>query len=224
MCISVRTFFAFFLSLLLCFSAFAEDAFLQGQFSIGFFPLSPPDKTEETMSEKELASVLLEEARWVYSGMIFGFSFSYVPYDKTRGVEEFFSLEPISELKWGDPYLSVMQTWVEDKVFYAMISYSVPERFLHWYEHWQSSNLEIASGIGTYPAFEGYSARKKAVIEAVKQAVREHERKRIFNKPRSINGIVALRYVPQIRFYGDRYRASVDVVVEVKSVKEYRFD
>ncbi|MEM5947112.1 hypothetical protein WKV44_00985 [Spirochaetia bacterium 38H-sp] len=223
MSISIRILYIVFI-LFVSFSVFAKDIFLQGKFSVGFFPLSPPNESSDSMSEKELATLLLEEARWVYSGMVFGFSFSYVPYDKTRKIEEVFSLEPIAEIKWGDPFLSVMQTWTEDKVFYAMISYTVPERFLHWYEHWQSANLEVASGIGTAPAFEGYAARKKAVEEAVKQAVREHERARVFNKPRLISGTVALRSVPVIRFYGDRYRAQVDVVLEIKSVKEYRFD
>jgi hypothetical protein len=60
-----------------------------------------------TLSKDEMFNRILEEARYVFSGMVYGFIFSYTPYDRSRGVEEEFLLEPYQWIQRGDPNLQV---------------------------------------------------------------------------------------------------------------------
>ncbi|MFQ3621364.1 MAG: hypothetical protein SNJ78_10540, partial [Spirochaetales bacterium] len=53
---------------------------------------SPPNL--RSIEKEELYERILEEARYVFSGMVYGFVFSYTPSDKARRVEEEFLLEP----------------------------------------------------------------------------------------------------------------------------------
>ncbi|AEJ62475.1 hypothetical protein Spith_2220 [Spirochaeta thermophila DSM 6578] len=199
----------------------ADEVFLQGVFSIRLNPLVPLETNSASPSEEEIATLLLEEARWIFSGMIFGFSYSYTPLDRTRRVEEEFTLQPLAEIPWGDPGLRVLQTWVEDHTFYANISYTLREDLTHWYRTWQSAKVETSEGEGLSSALEGYTARKKAVEEAVKQAIREYARARIFNKPMTLTGKVALAEPPRLTFSGDRYRAHVRTFLTLEHVEPY---
>ncbi len=69
----------------------------------GPYPI-PVDVAEKT---------LLEQARVLLSGMVYGWSFSYIPGDKARRVEESFVLTPLAQIPWGSPRLRVTETEVD---------------------------------------------------------------------------------------------------------------
>ncbi|MEW5816327.1 MAG: hypothetical protein AB1798_13130, partial [Spirochaetota bacterium] len=51
---------------------------------------------------------ILEEAQFVFSGMMYGFKFQYTPSDKTRRVDEIYFVEPVSQIPWGDKGLKIL--------------------------------------------------------------------------------------------------------------------
>ena len=53
---------------------------------------------------------VLEEARVLLSGMVYGWSFDYTPANHARAVSESFSLTPVAQIPWGSPRLRVIET------------------------------------------------------------------------------------------------------------------
>ena len=70
-------------------SALDDEPLLAGEFWV---ELSPFVETEEEypLPEDKAYRRLLEEASFVFSGMIYGFDFTYTPFDKSRKVDEIF--------------------------------------------------------------------------------------------------------------------------------------
>lgn len=66
------------------------------------------DDTGRPLSIEEISKTVLEDARWILSGMIYGFNIRYVPPDTGRKVNESFNAELISEIPFGDPSLKVL--------------------------------------------------------------------------------------------------------------------
>ena len=50
---------------------------------------------------------VLEVGRVLVSGMIYGWTFTYIPSDKARQVSETFTLMPVAQVAWGNPRLRV---------------------------------------------------------------------------------------------------------------------
>ena len=164
---------------------------------------------------------LLEEARYVFSGMIYGFSFAYTPSDTLRSVEEQFTIEPIAQIPWGDPGLTVMDTReAEDRVF-VRIRYFLNEYQDPWISMWQSNTLPTNSAFGEAPLYRGPENRIEAINQGVKQAVRNYLRQRVYNKPKSITGEVVLQAPPRIVIKAGAYRATVDVKMKFEEVRPY---
>ncbi len=66
---------------------------------------------------------VLEEARALLSGMVYGWTFSWTPGDLARKVEDRFELVPVAEIPWGSDRLAVRQTQVEEARLFAQVSY-----------------------------------------------------------------------------------------------------
>ena len=164
---------------------------------------------------------ILEEARYVFSGMIFGFRFSYTPSDRARNIAEEFSLQPAFQIPRGDPGLFVHQTRREGSRIYARLRYSLPPVQEAWYEGTLSNIMRSASGVGEAPIFAGYQEKITALENSVKNAVREFARGRIDNKPRRITGTVFLSGAPRMEILSGAFRALSSVRLEIDDVVGY---
>ena len=131
---------------------------------------------------------LLEEASFVFSGMIYGFNFSYTPSDISRGVDEIFEFAPAAVILKGDPALTVRKTRRDKERTYVSIEYRCDERHGNWISYWNSAAFPVTGGSGKGIPDASPDARKNAAADAVKEAVREYMRGRVHNKPRSISG------------------------------------
>jgi hypothetical protein len=209
-----------FVLLLVLVSHASTDELLQGRF---WWELEPyyPTEDEYPLSEETAIRRLLEEARYTFSGMLYGFEFVYTPPDKAREVEEVFRLEPIAEIPWGDPRLQVRQSWVREKRLYATLTYRVAPFQEARLQGWGSNAIPTAGGQARAELYLGFPQRTVAIEKAVKQAIREHLRERYFNKPREARGQVLLREVPLMGIVEGSYRASVDVKVQIDQVEPY---
>lgn len=166
---------------------------------------------------------LLKEARWLLSGMIFGWHFVYVPSDKTRQVEEVLTLKPLGEIPWGDPRLSVTATQIDRKNNQYTLSVtfflSPVEKDLR--SAWSAAELHSVGGRGQWVGADSLEGRKAVVAQTVKEAVRNFLRPKIYNKPERIEGDVLLLHSPIIGSAADQLDCTAEFRLRLTLVQSY---
>lgn len=198
----------------------AAEPLLIGEFSAETRPLVAD--TPEPPTKEQIVHALLTEAQFTFSGMIYGFDFVYNPGDPVRKVKESFDLKPVAELKWGDPRLQVIDTRTTEGQFFARISYRPADFQVTRLQGWQSSAIAHATGLGKASYLKGpKEGRHEAVVNAIKSAIREHVRQRVYNRPREIRGSLALIDAPRIIVDGGDYDATVRIALQVAEVVPY---
>lgn len=165
---------------------------------------------------------LLMEGRYVFSGMLYGYDFRYVPSDRTRQVAEEFDLEPVAQIPWGDERLRVLSTRRRsDGAMVARLRYTMAPFQRARYEAWRSNLLEPSTGAGEGPLMEGMEGKFAAIEAAVKEGIREYARDKTFNKPRLITGTVLLEEPPSIGVRSGRYVAKVELFLIIDELVHY---
>jgi len=170
---------------------------------------------------REKIKEVLEEAVFVYSGMIYGFNFSYTPGDIRRGVDEIFEITPEAVIRAGDPALSARKTRREGAKTYIQIEYRCEDSQWNWISYWRSSTFPLAGGTAEGSAMPGIGGRKEAVNASVKEIIRSFMRGRIHNKPRSISGSFVFEEPPVITYMAGLYSASVKIRLEIRDIESY---
>jgi hypothetical protein len=165
---------------------------------------------------------LLEQARSILSGMIYGYRFVYTPSDRARGVADRFELTPLGEITWGDPRLSVAWVQKQERRLAARIAYEMAEFQDARRRAWSTNTLPTASGRGEHSLFGGPDARQASLASAIEQAIRDHARGRIDNKPRELRGEVVI-WEPPYTFVGPgTYVTTVTVKLRIGEAVPYR--
>jgi hypothetical protein len=197
----------------------AAQTILNEEFWAELQPLVP--QGEQTVSMDTAVKRILEEGRYVFSGMIFGFSFSYVPSDRSRNIGEEFELEPVFQIPPGDPCLFVYQTRREGSRVYARLRYRLRDFQEDWYQGTLSNLMRSSAGSGESSCFAGYEEKMTAIRNSVKSAVREYARTRIDNKPRKVTGTVFLDGAPRIEIQSGSFKALSAVRLMIDDVISY---
>ncbi len=217
----------FILSTLLIFSgslfAEADPEYDRIRFTGSFFTVlenTDPFKEDKT-SDEEYLKQILDEAVYIYSGMIYGFSFRYVPYDSARSIKEEFELSPVHSIPWGDEALKVKSSRKEGDLYIVELSYDLHEYQLPWYISWDSGTLPRISSSGEGRFVLGYDGKIDAINNSVKQALRDYLQPRIYNKPRSVSGRVRINSVPYITIDSGSYKCRMSVALEIENLEEY---
>ncbi len=177
---------------------------------------------EYPLSREEAYKRILSEARAVLSGMIYGFEFSYTPSDRQRKISEDFRLLPIAEIKWGDKNLKILDTVERDKKLFARVHYRLRDFQGDRREAWSSNTIPLVSGSGEGNLFKGTGEKKSSLSEAIKNAIRNHLRPVIFNKPREIIGAVLIWEEPQTIIKAGSYLTRVNIKLRIKEITPYR--
>jgi len=172
--------------------------------------------------EDKAINSLLEEARWVFSSMIYGLRFEYVPYDAARAVAEEFRLDPVHQIPWGDQAMSVSNGRYEEGIYYADIEYRVSEQQMPWIYSWEGNTLDDIISSGSGSLFFGSEGKIASIKETVKQALRDHLRPRIYNKPSKISGTARLSSVPIFSMGSGEYRCKARVTIRFSEILEYK--
>ena len=185
--------------------------------------LEPPvfEGGEYPLSAETAAQKLLEEARTLFSAMIYGYRFTYTPYDRARDVQEEFGLDPIAEIPWGDPGLKIIRTEVQDKRFYGKLYYHLKDYQFSRISSWETNTLPTSQGQGEDSFLKGQTAKIGSFQEAVKQAIREYARKRIYNKPKRITGEVLLVAQPHTIIDSGAYLTQVKIKLFIDTLTPY---
>lgn len=165
---------------------------------------------------------VLEEARALLSGMVYGWTFSWTPGDAARKVEDRFELVPVAGIAWGNDRLAVRQTQVDEARLFAQVSYLMTPAEELRRRSWAGSAVDAATGTGEAPILAGRAAKLTALANAVKDAVRNHLHTRILNKPREIRGEIVLWEDPRAWVASGSYHAVAKIRLRVLDVVPYR--
>lgn len=195
---------------------FGYTEYLDGEF------WTDEDRIIHAGDAEEAEVRVLMEGRYVFSGMLYGYDFRYVPSDRTRQVAEEFELLPVARIPWGDPRLRVVSTRRRsDGAFTVRLRYDMAEFQRARYRAWRSNNLTPASGVGRADLMEGFEGKIGAIEEGVKEAIRGYMRGKTFNKPHVITGRVLLEKPPRVGVASGEYVAAVDTFLMIDRVRHY---
>lgn len=162
-----------------------------------------------------------EVAPFLVGGMVYGWEFSYTPSDKARGVEEYLEITEIvssNTIKGGITYVS---PWLENNRLNCWCEYTRNEAQIQNYNLWNSIKNPVIHGRGYGELSKGFAGLKDAAYDAMKNAVREHYRAVIKNKPKEITGSVLIRDLPTIGIDAGRYVINLDFFLEYGKIIEY---
>lgn len=175
----------------------------------------------ESLSREQAVERLLNEARYVISGMIYGFTFEYRPSDATRGIQEQFELEPVFQIPQADPAVTVLQSWVDGSRLYVRIGYELHPEQEAWFASWQSSAIPVVTGSGAASWFGGFAQRFAAIEDAVRAGCREYLRARTFARPASASGSIVLREYPRMAVRAGSYTATARFSLRIEKLRAY---
>ena len=160
-------------------------------------------------------------APFIIDGMVYGWNFVYVPYDKARGVEEMLEVTEIVSsdvIKGGISYSS---PWIENNNLNCWVEYKRTDSQVQNYNLWSSIQNPVIGGTGYAPVSKGFDGIEEAAREALKEAIRNHYRKVIKNKPKEITGSVLIRHFPTLGIDSGRYVINLDFFLECGKIVEY---
>ena len=159
-------------------------------------------------------------APFLIQGMVYGWEFSYTPSDKSRGVEEYFELTPIQPLSSSDK-ITYSSPWLEESRLNAWVDFTRTENQIQKYNLWASISNKSISGTGYGNFSDGFEGIQAAAADCAKNAVREHYRKVIKNKPKEITGRLLIREPPLLGVDSGKYMIKLDFFMESGRIIEY---
>ncbi|HEQ70903.1 MAG TPA: hypothetical protein ENN69_00295 [Spirochaetia bacterium] len=198
------------------------DGFLAIEVWCELEPIVYDQNAHFPLTEEEAYRRMFEEARQIFSGMIYGYSFTYIPGDRARGVKEEFILEPVAMIEWGDPNLTLIQRTYENNRFYGRFTYELAGFQEKRIASWRTIAIPTDSGKGEGQLILGLEGKRLSRVQAVKYAVRNLLRPALLNKPREVRGRVLLLEGPETVMHAGMYITNVKVKIDVTDVVPYR--
>ena len=164
-------------------------------------------------------------APFIISGMVYGWKFVYVPYDKARGIEEYFEITEINAEAFTNNYgpnkITYSSPWVDDTLLHCWCEYYRTKAEVQNYKAWASITYPVIRGRGYGSVKDGFEGIKAASVDSLKSAVREYYRGITKNKPRQISGSVLIKNEPILGIDAGRYAINLDFFLECDTIKGY---
>lgn len=190
-----------------------------------------------TVPVGEAARAILEEARWVFGAMVWGFEFSYTPSDRARAIGERFELRPRLAPVWGSRDFRFGKPRLEGSVVIAPVEWNLDPSARAEHQAWRGSRYASGQGLG-YARFDleadpseaagdggplpqPVAARRAAMADAARAALRAYLSGVVHNKPREVRGAFALAEVPRMSLREGRWIAQVRVRIRVDEILAY---
>jgi hypothetical protein len=183
--------------------------------------VQPPGSEVRESGEDAAARLLLDEAAWVFSGMVDGFSFEWTPSDLARAVSERFVLLPAGRVERGDPRLRPGAARREGEHILAWVEFAPDATDRAALSAYRTEPWKPAQGRGGAALELGFAGRRSAYEDATREALRSLLRSLEPNKPRLVRGRAAFQAAPAIARVAGRYLVSVRLRVEVTEVQGY---
>ncbi|MCL1836791.1 MAG: hypothetical protein FWG46_04505 [Treponema sp.] len=181
--------------------------------------------SEYPLSQETAARRALQEAALYYSAMIYGWSFHYDIGERARGIAEDFDVfEPMGEIPWGDPRMSVTEVETRGMTLRIWTDYRLNETQQRRILRWRTGTVRNAQSIGYCP-LEGptseslwldirHAALKDAARAAVRQMLRGSER----NRPKEASGYISLASFPRFFIDSGRWTAVARFRVQINEI------
>ena len=165
---------------------------------------------------------LLDLARTLISGFIYGFTFSYVPPDQARSVQEYFEMIPRGQIPWGDPALEIEHR--QDHGFTTEITfrYRLDPYQQDLRRSWLGVSVGDSAGSGSAPMAQSIQGQQQALERASLLAVRAYAQGLTYDKPAEVSGTFAFTNPPLFRLVAGQYHTDVRTQVRVSSIRHYR--
>jgi len=196
---------------------------LRGEFQLLPEPIgiTAPGKVYSEL-EEDTISELIDDARWIFSGMIYGYVVTWVPPFNARRIKEKLDVKLVAQIPAGDEKLKTLSANKLDGVIYVLMEYTSDSAQQKRLEAWRSSLFPSAAGEGNSPIAGG--SRRKGLEMAIKEAIKNHLVKREFNRPKRVQARVVLTEFPQIGLSKGAYRVLVSIRMDINSVQNYEID
>lgn len=181
-----------------------------------FGGLSPDEK-----ARAEAAANMLEEARFVFSGMLYGFQFEYQPYDAKRQVSEQFNLTPLAQLAVGDSRLKILKVSQKNNVFTALCRLVLTDKELERRQERNFMAMQYSQGLGRGKSLNNITGRHEAIADSMREAVRAYARKKRRNKPLRVWGQIFLKEAPITAFNRGAFEAKSKTLLKIDGIEDY---
>ena len=165
---------------------------------------------------------LTELSKTIMEGMVYGWKFSYTPFDKRRAVAEEFELEPLQSILSNDNRLSVTELRPQYPYLYCWAEYRVTDAVALHRTEWIRINYVTAKGSGSAERKLEIDGVRQAYREAALAAVRGYLRKNIKNKPKTVNGEMLIKGNPRLYVSGGKFTAELSVYLYIREVIPYQ--
>lgn len=162
-----------------------------------------------------------EVTPFLINGMVYGWNFSYTPYDKQRTVKEILEITPISELSAKDGKIVYEKPWIQDNKLHCWATFERSQELQWLFQKWTSINTEKIQGRGKGKISQGFDGITDAARNALKEAIRSHYRALEKNKPKEICGKVIIRREPRIGIAEGQYMVELDFFLETDRIIKY---
>lgn len=167
-------------------------------------------------------SRIRQTAPFLIEGMVYGWEFSYTPQDNARGVEENLEITEIVQSAYFLNNITFSSVWFENERMNCWVTFERNESQIQNYNLWASIKNPVIHGRGYGKLSDGFDGIKNAAAEALKNAVREHFRAIIKNKPKQINGKVLIKEPPILGIDAGKYVINLDFFLECDKIIEYK--
>ena len=155
------------------------------------------------------------------SGLVYGWTFTYVPYDKARGVEEYFEIEEIKAFDIQSEDVNFTGAKIQDGRFSVWCEYTRNNYQREYYNSWAAIKNPVIHGKGCGKVSKGFEGYTDGAKEAVKNGVREYYRKIVKNKPKEISGKILIKDEPLAGVQDGQYVINLDFFMECDKIVSY---
>lgn len=183
----------------------------------------PGSHTPEELKKKAPPIQDLDEmSRFIISGMLYGWKFSYTPPDKTRAVAEYFELTPIDTITRKDTSFTLSDITPAYPILVCWARYTLDEAQKRRLMYWDSIVFKNGGGTGKGERTSETQGIKDAYTNAIQQSIREYARSIEKNKPKEIRGEVKLKDSPRLFSDHGYFVATVRVSINLQEIVPYR--
>jgi hypothetical protein len=177
---------------------------------------------EWPVSAETARSRMLEEAAWVYGGVVWGFSFEYTPSDKARAIAERFSLESLGAPPPGALAFAPGARKGERDESRSIIEYRPPAALSDQMASYAVGPWKSAQGVGKADMILGVKGRRAAYEDALRAALRSCLQGLEPNKPRLVRGRLVFERPPSLALIDGSYTSQARVRVMVVESLPYK--
>ena len=181
--------------------------------------------SEFPLTTEVAARRALQEAALYFSAMIYGWSFHYDIGERARRIAEDFDVfEPMGEIRWGDPRLSVTEVETRDTKLRIWSDYHLSESQQRHMQYWRTGTIRNAQGIG-YQSLTGPSPdstwldiRNAVLKDAARAAVRQMLRASERNRPKEATGFISLASFPRFFVSSGQWAVTARFRVQITEI------